>query len=112
MSFSLDPLKKRLNMLFFFYGNKNKAPGPDKFPIEFYQTCWEVIKSDLTAIFHYFYENNVDVGRIIWMLEAYGVPGMLEKFMDMLISWCQKCFHSAKKLYGWGVNFVWDYPWN
>jgi mannosylglycoprotein endo-beta-mannosidase len=29
----------------------NKAPGPDGFPAEFYQTFWEVIKNDLMALF-------------------------------------------------------------
>jgi mannosylglycoprotein endo-beta-mannosidase len=29
----------------------NKAPGPDEFPAEFYQTFWEDIKSDLMAMF-------------------------------------------------------------
>ena len=30
----------------------NKAPGPDGFPAEFYQTFWEVIKGDLMALFN------------------------------------------------------------
>jgi hypothetical protein len=29
----------------------NKAPGPDGFPAEFYQKIWDVIKSDLMALF-------------------------------------------------------------
>jgi hypothetical protein len=30
---------------------RNKAPGPDGFPAEFYQTFWETIKSDLLEMF-------------------------------------------------------------
>jgi hypothetical protein len=30
---------------------KNKAPGPDGFPAEFYQRFWETIKSDVMAMF-------------------------------------------------------------
>jgi mannosylglycoprotein endo-beta-mannosidase len=30
---------------------RNKSPGPDGFPIEFYQKNWEVIKKDLMAMF-------------------------------------------------------------
>jgi mannosylglycoprotein endo-beta-mannosidase len=30
---------------------RNKSPGPDGFPVEFYQKNWEVIKKDLMAMF-------------------------------------------------------------
>lgn len=33
---------------------KNKAAGPDKIPIEFYQHCWEIIKEDIVAMFNDF----------------------------------------------------------
>jgi hypothetical protein len=29
----------------------NKAPGPDGFPMEFYQSCWDIIKGDLAELF-------------------------------------------------------------
>jgi hypothetical protein len=35
---------------------RNKTPGPDGFPAEFYQVFWEVIKVDLMALFHDFHE--------------------------------------------------------
>jgi hypothetical protein len=33
----------------------NKAPGPDGFPAEFYQTFWEIIKDNLMALFKEFH---------------------------------------------------------
>lgn len=42
-----------------FQMEHNKAPGPDGFPIEFYQTFWEVIKEDLTALFTEFYNGSL-----------------------------------------------------
>jgi mannosylglycoprotein endo-beta-mannosidase len=34
-----------------FQMERNKAPGPDDFPAEFYQTFWETIKLDLLEMF-------------------------------------------------------------
>jgi hypothetical protein len=38
---------------------KNKAPGPDGFPADFYQTFWDVIKSDLMMMFESFQHGNL-----------------------------------------------------
>ena len=43
-SFSEDEIKAVV-----FSMEHNKAPGPDGFPVEFYKSCWVVIKSDLMA---------------------------------------------------------------
>jgi len=33
-----------------FQMKKNKAPGPDKMPIEFFQKCWSIIKSEVVKL--------------------------------------------------------------
>jgi hypothetical protein len=43
---------------------RNKAAGPDGFPIEFYQSCWEIVKDDLMALFNDFYLHKIDLARI------------------------------------------------
>ena len=35
-----------------FQMEHNKAPGPDGFSAEFYQTFWDIIKSDLLELFN------------------------------------------------------------
>lgn len=42
---------------------KNKAAGPDKIPIEFYQHCWDVIKDDIISMFDEFYLGSLDIKR-------------------------------------------------
>jgi hypothetical protein len=37
----------------------NKAPGPDGFPTEFYQVFWDLINSDLMALFREFHRGNM-----------------------------------------------------
>jgi hypothetical protein len=38
-----------------FQMEHNKAPGPDGSSAELYQSCWEIIKEDLMALFTYFH---------------------------------------------------------
>jgi hypothetical protein len=56
---------------------KNKAAGPDGFPIEFYQTCWDNIKQDLLRIFNDFHHNKINLARI-----NYGIITLLPKGAD------------------------------
>lgn len=43
---------------------KNKATGPDKIPIEFYQSCWGIVKNDIVQLFDDFFNHKVDIARI------------------------------------------------
>jgi hypothetical protein len=52
--FTMDEIKEAM-----FQMEHNKAPGPDGFPIEFYQVFWEIIKEDLLALFSDFYEEQL-----------------------------------------------------
>jgi hypothetical protein len=36
----------------------NKAPGQDGVLTEFYQSCWEIIKEDLMALFREFHQGD------------------------------------------------------
>jgi mannosylglycoprotein endo-beta-mannosidase len=60
-----------------FSMEKNKATGPDKIPIEFYQSCWEIVKNDIVKLFHDFHKGNVDISRI-----NYEIITLLPKVTD------------------------------
>jgi len=45
---------------------KNKAAGPDKIPVEFYQSCWNIIKADILDLFNDFHNRKLDVKRLKW----------------------------------------------
>lgn len=47
-----------------FLMERNKAPGPDKIPIEFYQHRSEIVKGDILELFNDFYHNKVDISRL------------------------------------------------
>ena len=34
---------------------KDKAPGPDRFPIAFFQACWDIVKDDIMKVFDEFH---------------------------------------------------------
>jgi hypothetical protein len=42
----------------------NKAPGPDGFPAEFYQTFWETIKADLLDMFSSLHARQLELFRL------------------------------------------------
>jgi hypothetical protein len=56
---------------------RNTAPGPDHFPIKFYQHCWEIVKDDLMALFSDFYNMKLDIGRF-----DYGVITLLPQVKE------------------------------
>jgi hypothetical protein len=47
-----------------FQMEHNKAPGPDGFPAEFYQACWNFIKGDLMALFMDFHDGFLPLYRL------------------------------------------------
>jgi hypothetical protein len=42
----------------------NKAPGPDGFPVEFYQNFWDAIKLDLLAMFSMLHAGQLELYRL------------------------------------------------
>jgi hypothetical protein len=52
--FTIDEVQEAI-----FQMEHNKAPGPDEFPAEFYQSCWESIKEDLMALFTEFHQGDL-----------------------------------------------------
>ena len=60
-----------------FQMEKNKVAGTDGIPIEFFQTCWEIVKKDIIEIFYDFHKGKLDVSRI-----NYGIITLLTKTMD------------------------------
>ena len=67
--FSEEEIK---NVVFFI--EKNIAPGPDHMPVEFFQSCWEIIKFDILLMFEEFENQNLDLGRL-----NYGIIALLPK---------------------------------
>jgi hypothetical protein len=57
-----------------FSMDKNKAPGPDNIPIEFFQHCWGVVNHDIMRLFHHFHDGTLDIKRL-----NYGVITLLPK---------------------------------
>jgi hypothetical protein len=56
---------------------KNKAADLDKIPIEFYQSCWRIVKADIIQLFDDFYNQRVDTSRI-----NYGIITLIPKIKE------------------------------
>jgi hypothetical protein len=45
---------------------KNKVAGSDGFLIEFFQSCWEIIKVDLMQMFSDFHQHKIPPEDKLW----------------------------------------------
>ena len=70
--FEMEEVQKAI-----FDMEKNTAPGPDHMPVEFFQTCWEVIKEDLMEMFEEFHEHKLEIGRL-----NYGTITLIPKLKE------------------------------
>jgi hypothetical protein len=70
--FSLDEIKKVV-----FGMKKNKSPGPDGFPADFYQEFWDLVKWDLKALVEQFAKGRIDIARL-----NYGIITLVPKTAD------------------------------
>lgn len=43
---------------------RNKAPGPNKIPIEFCQCCQDIVKRDIVDLFNDFHKGKVEISRL------------------------------------------------
>ena len=60
-----------------FQMGKNKVVGPDNMPVEFFQSCWEIVKDDIVQMFDEFYRLELDVSR-----HNYDIITLLPKVLD------------------------------
>ena len=57
--FTEDEIKKAI-----FQMEHNKAPGPDGFPVQFYQNFWDIIKIDLVDLFNAFHVGKLELFKL------------------------------------------------
>jgi hypothetical protein len=67
--FTINDIKKVV-----FEMKHNSAPGPDGFPVEFFQNFWDLIQMDVWNLFKDFYVGNLDIERL-----NYGMVTLLPK---------------------------------
>jgi mannosylglycoprotein endo-beta-mannosidase len=56
---------------------RNKAASPDGIPVEFYQHCWCVVKTDIMNMFNAFHSHQINLERI-----NYGIIKIIPKSDD------------------------------
>ena len=70
--FSSDEIKEMV-----FGMKKKKSPGPDGFPVDFYQEFQDLVKCDLKALIEEFAKGGIDISRL-----NYGIITLLPKTTD------------------------------
>ena len=67
----------------------NKAPGPDGFPVEFYQFFWEVVKLDLMNLFYEFHARRVPIhslnSRVITLLPKIADAARIQQYRPICL---------------------------
>jgi hypothetical protein len=71
-SFSESEIKNALDCMV-----RNKAPGPDGIPVEFYQSCWNIVKYDIMHLFNDWHCGNLNLYRL-----NFGMIILLQKTAD------------------------------
>jgi hypothetical protein len=71
---------------------KNKAAGPDSIPIEFFQTCWDIVKDDIVELFNDFHAGRLNVNRlnygIITLLPKVAWASRIQQYRPIFLSNC------------------------
>jgi hypothetical protein len=86
-----------------FSMEKNTAPGPNHFPVEFHQHCWDIVKVDLVALFPDFHNLKLGIGRfnygIITLLPKVKEPNNIKQYRPIcLLNVMYKIFTKALML--------------
>ncbi|XP_020110396.1 uncharacterized protein LOC109725565 [Ananas comosus] len=85
--FTLDEVKTATFQL-----GSDKAPGPDGFPLVFFQTFWDVVKDDITKVFSEFHDGTLFTGPIDYSFGMRKYQG----FSDKWWAWIEQCICNAK----------------
>jgi hypothetical protein len=70
--FSMEEIKEVIDQM-----ERNKAASLDGISIEFYQTCWDIVKQDVMAVFDDLFEHKIDLDKI-----NYGIITLIPKSVD------------------------------
>jgi hypothetical protein len=82
--FTMDEVREAI-----FQMEHNKAPRPDGFSTEFYQSCWEIIKNDFMTLFQEFHNGdlplyNLNFGTII-LLSKCREDATIQQYMSICL---------------------------
>ena len=80
-----------------FQMKNNTAPGPDGFPLEFYQVFWNMLKGDLMALFEEFHRgsfplHSLNFETIILLLKSKDAKQIQQHRPICLLNVCFKIF--------------------
>jgi hypothetical protein len=82
--FSKSEIKNALDCMV-----KNKALGPDGIPVEFFQTCWGIVKYDIMQLFQDWHSGNLNLYRLnfgmIILLQKTAHADVIQKYRPICL---------------------------